>query len=131
MKSKEYEFWGLILVLLSSFVQFFVLNESQDLTDSAVTYKLEKKLDDIFRASRSNFQALHPDEPQTLVWVNPDVFDEYEYAQDNNRLEHTKAQTDWLGKVVGVLFLIGSGLIIWAKRLELVAEKQRLSQLRL
>ncbi|WP_417761394.1 hypothetical protein [Shewanella sp.] len=121
MKSKKLEMWGLVLILLSSFVQFFILSKSQNLTNGAVIYKLETKLDRIFMASRSNFQTLQPEPLKTMVKVNPEAFDSYEYAEQNKSMAETKMQTELFGDVVTVLFLIGSGLIILAKKMEIDA----------
>lgn len=124
MKSKKFEMWGLILVLLSSFIQFFILSKSQDITNSAVIYKLETKLDHIFMASRSNFQSLQSEPSSTMVWVNPNAFNSYRYAEQNDSMEKTKSQTEWFGYLVAGLFILGSGLIILAKKMEIEALDQ-------
>ncbi len=121
MKSKKIEMWGLILVLLSSFVQFFILTKSQDITSGAVNLKLETKLDLIFLASRSNFQTLQPEPSNAYIKVNPEIFNNYRYVGQDSRMETTKTQTEWFRYIVGALFLIGSGLIIVAKKMEIDA----------
>ena len=131
MNSKKLEFWGLILVLLSSFVQFFILSKSQDITNGAIIYKIETKLDKIFMASKSNFQVLHLEPDERTMWVNPTTFNSYKYAEQNENMSRTKSQTEWFGNVVALFFVLGSFLIIWAKKLEIDAEKKVSSQPRL
>ena len=119
MLHKKLEIYGLILVLSSSFIQFFLLNKSQDTAKNAVIYKLEKKIDLIYSAARSNYEVLTPDKSLPIFVFNKKAFNTYEYAGDNGYLENTTYYTDLFGKVVAILFILGSTLIVFGKYAEI------------
>ncbi|MDH1470236.1 hypothetical protein [Shewanella sp. GD03713] len=118
MKSKKMELWGLILILLSSFTQLFILNKSQDLTNNAVVWKIENKMDVIFSVLTSNHDILNfgvPENPKTAG----ELFTNYKYAEMNKSMETTQNQTKFIGLFVSVLFVLGSFLLVLAKYIEL------------
>jgi len=117
LKSKIFEFWGILLILASSFIQIFLLSPSQDLTNEAVIWKIEEKLDLIFMAATLNYHKLHPEENHS--WNNPDQLDTYKYVEMNKDLQTTKKQTTTLQWVVGSIFLIGSLLLLIGKFMEI------------
>lgn len=119
MLHKKLEYYGLILVLLSSFIQFFILNKSQELTNGAVAYKIETKLDVMYSVIRSNYQSLNTNSKENY-WVNPDELNGYKYAEMNQSMEKTKSQTEWFGNIVALLFLFGSLLMVLGKKVELI-----------
>lgn len=117
MKSKKTEFWGLALILASSFLQLFLLLPSQSVTTDAVIYKIETKLDLIFAASRSNTRALYPKESITID--NPEQLKNYLFAEQNDHLNSTKSDTTLAQYGVALCFFAGSGLILLGKHQEI------------
>ena len=119
MLSKKLEFWGLSLILASSFIHVFLLTPSRELTDEAVRWKLERKIDLIYSATRSNYQKLHPDVLGSVYTFDPKMLNNYTYANQNKEFGVTKGQTTLFGWIVAGFFLIGSGLVLSGKYLEI------------
>ncbi len=123
MSPKRIEFWGIGLILVSSFIQIFLLYPSQSLTDDAIRWKLEEKIDLVFTASRSNFKKLHPEINTT--WDNPEQLNNYKHVEMNEELETTQNQTAFIKWVVGFLFVIGSSLLLLGKHLEIIQASKK------
>ncbi|MBU1657730.1 hypothetical protein KKG72_01585 [bacterium] len=116
---KRLELTGLILILISSFSQLFLLNLSSTITNNSIRYKIEKKIDMIYNASISNYQKLHPEVTEVNIWTNPISFREYTKAEDDTSFKMTSNQTEIISYIVGIFFIIGSGLLLLAKYREL------------
>ena len=123
-RSKKLEFSGLILILASAFFQLFLSTPAKDNADYSVVFKLEKKLDVIYQISKANFKKLYY-EPTSFDY-NPELDNElfYKYVEMNKIQKHVKGQSNFIGVAVGLFFLIGSGLMCYAKYLEYILVKQ-------
>ena len=117
-KSKKIEIIGLTLILISFFIQTFVFLPSKNITDDSIRYKIETKLDTIYSITRANYQKLNPNIKEPIFWVNPKEISNDAYAGQDDSLEDTLAQTKWLNSIVAFVFIIGSILLIIAKRIE-------------
>ena len=50
---KKMEITGITIVLLSTFIQLFILPKTQSITDNATRHKIENKLDIIYRITQN------------------------------------------------------------------------------
>ena len=108
------EIIGLILILLSSFTQLFLLKISSDITNNSIRWKIERNMDTIYSATIANYQVLHP-KSGVHIWTNSDVFKNYIKPQDDTGFDMTSKQTTFFNYLVACLFILGSILMVFAK----------------
>jgi len=113
-----FELLGLIFILLSFFLQVFLADSSQELTNNGIRYKIEQKIDIIYNMTRDNYQKLHPEIEKPHFMANPAAFDLYQYATEDNLIKFPKAQTKSFNFVAITFFIIGSICLIIAKMYE-------------
>lgn len=117
-KIKMMELAGLFLILLSFFIQVFILTPSQNITNDAVRYKIEQKIDILYNIVRDNYQKLHPEVKEPYFIANPKSFDNFKYAEQDSEIMHTAKQTKSFHILVAIIFIIGSLALICAKCFE-------------
>ena len=117
--AKKLELWGMGFILVSSFIQIFLLIPSQTITAGAIQYKLEEKIDHVYSITRSSYQKLHPEVTEPIFDSDQKSFSNYEYAEQNKDIESTQWQTNTLNNIVGCLFILGSLMLLIGKHLEI------------
>jgi hypothetical protein len=124
VRAKKVELCGLILILASTFFQLFISAPARDNADSSVVFKLEEKMDVIYQISKANFQKLYYKASDSSY--NPELDSKlfYKYAEMNKNQQHVKGQSNFIGIMVGLVFLFGSLLICYAKYLEYISCKR-------
>ncbi|MGF1800147.1 hypothetical protein L4D11_05625 [Vibrio gigantis] len=117
LKAKRLELIGLLLVLVSSFFQLFGTEQTSSHLQSAVTFKVEEKLDVIYQLVKANYQKVHH-EPTKIrdSWLDSKL--NYKYAEMNQQLEKVESQDKFTKNLYGALFLLGSLLILRGKWIE-------------
>lgn len=123
-KAKRLELVGLFLVLVSSFFQLFGVEQTNSHFQSAVTFKVEEKLDVIYQLVKANYQKVHhaPNEVKDS-WLDNKLH--YNYAEMNQQLETVEKQDEFAKKLYGVLFVLGSLLICRGKWIEYRVEREK------
>jgi hypothetical protein len=123
-RAKKMELYGLIFILASTFFQLFISSPARDYADSSVVFKLEEKMDVIYQLSKANFQKLYYKVADSSY--NPELDSKlfYKYAEMNKNQQHVKGQSNFIGIIVGLVFLFGSALICYAKHLEYLSCKR-------
>ena len=114
-KIEMMELAGRILILLSVFIKFFVLTPSRDITNDAVRYKIENKIDIVYSIVRDNYQKLHPEVKEPYFKANPELFGNYKYAEQDSEFMSTAKQTRAFHILVEIIFILGSLASIGAK----------------
>jgi len=118
--AKYLEVFGLICILTSSFIQLFLLNILEEISQETIQYKIENKLDIIYAINISNYKKLHPDNKNVKTYHFPNDFERsYIYAENNKNSTRVSKQTNWTKKVIGFIFILGSILIIIGKLIEI------------
>ena len=117
--AKYFEIFGLTMVLVSSFVQVFLLNSLEEISQESVQFRMENKLDILYGISISNFQKLHPEDRSVRTHHFPDFFERnYKYAEDKSDIERVSKQTSFTKYAIGFIFVIGSFLMLFGKIIE-------------
>lgn len=121
-KLKKLEFWGYLLILLSTLIQIFFLPAIKSAYEDSKRYKLERKIDILYSISTHNFTKLNSNIKQPLFNSDPNYFTTYEYAEDKYEMKTTDTIFSILTFIFAVCFLTGSVLLVKKRHLEFKIE---------
>ena len=116
MRSKKYEFWGLILGFLGGGWQLLVERTLSDIDIGQQQYRLNEKIDAIWMAQLDMYTHQYPDRTDILSSANvKSLQDKFTLI---NKSEPLNEQIEWSRIVSGIIFTIGGLLFICGKWIE-------------
>ncbi len=116
MRSKKYEFWGLILAFLGGGWQLLVERTLADIDIGRQQYRLHEKLDAIWMVQLDIYTHQYPERTEMMSSANVKAL--ASSFDINDKTAPLDQQITWSGYISGIIFALGGLVFIRGKWIE-------------